>query len=345
VAHGLVRRRLVAVDGIPGDRVRLAPAGSERRQFLVQQLRLQQLRRRWGRRLRRMRQLVKDRVGLGWRPELAAGIFDALDRIDVLEVVADNYVEADRVQRRGLSMMAQQVALHVHCIDLGLAGADEVATPRLERLARLVNEITPEGWSDHLAFVRAGEIEIGHLAAPPRTEASIANTARNLDKAARIVGAMPAMENIATLIDPPGSTLSEPDWITRIIAASGCGLLLDVQNVHANAVNFGFDPLRFLDAIPIASISYLHIAGGRMVTSPDGKTYLLDDHLHAVSEPVYELLSEVAARARQPLTVVLERDGEYPPMPELLAELDRARTALASGRARARSRPERVDAG
>ena len=73
---------------------------------------------------------------------------------------------------------------------------------------------------------------------------------RNLDKAARIVGSMPAMENIATLIEPPGSTLGEPEWIARIVAASGCGLLLDVQNVYANAVNFGFDPLRFLDAIP-----------------------------------------------------------------------------------------------
>jgi uncharacterized protein len=292
-----------------------------------------------------MRQLAGDRVGLGWRPELAAGIFDALDRIDVLEVVADNYLAASRAQRRGLRLMAQQIALHVHSIDLGLAGTDEVATARLDRLARLVDDIAPESWSDHLAFVRSGEIEIGHLAAPPRTEASVANTARNLDKAARIVGSMPAMENIATLIDPPGSTLSEPDWIARIVAASGCGLLLDVQNVHANAVNFSFDPLHFLDAIPIASISYLHIAGGRMVTSPDGKTYLLDDHLHAVSEPVYELLAEVAARAEQPLTVVLERDGEYPPMPALLAELDRARTALASGRARAHLQPERADAG
>ena len=291
-----------------------------------------------------MRQLApNDRVGLGWRPELAAGIFEAFDRIDVLEVVADNYFEATRTQRQGLRLMAQHVALHVHSIDLGLAGSQEVGTARLARLARLVGELEPEGWSDHLAFVRAGEIEIGHLAAPPRTEASVTNTVRNLDKAARVVGSMPAMENIATLIDPPGSTLSEPEWISQIIMASGCGLLLDVQNLHANAVNFGFDPLGFLDDIPLASVGTLHIAGGRWITSPGGKQYLLDDHLHAVSEPVYALLAEVAARAAQPLTVVLERDGEYPTMSVLLEELDRARAALASGRARAQ--PERFDAG
>lgn len=297
--------------------------------------------------MRRGRQLEPgDRVGLGWRPELAAGIFDALDRIDVLEVVADNYLAANRQQRQGLNLMAQHVAVQVHSIDLGLAGSEEAATARLERLARLIDDIAPEGWSDHFAFVRAGGVEIGHLAAPPRTEASVESAARNLNKAARIVGTMPAMENIATLIEPPGSTLGEAEWISRIIAASGCGLLLDVHNFYANAINFGSDPLRFLDDIPLGSVSTLHIAGGRWITSPDGaKPYLLDDHLHPVTEPVYDLLAEVAARAAQPLTVVLERDGEYPEMPLLLEELDRARTALARGRARVAVKPERADAG
>jgi uncharacterized protein (UPF0276 family) len=297
-----------------------------------------------------MRQLgtperVKDRVGLGWRPELAAGIFDALDRIDVLEVVADNYLSANRRQRQGLNLMAQQVAVQLHCIDLGLAGSDEVETARLERLARLVDDIGPECWSDHLAFVRAGAIEIGHLAAPPRTEASVENAARNIAKAARVIGSMPEMENIATLIEPPGSTMGEAEWIARVIAASGCGLLLDVHNFYANGINFGSDPLRFLDRVPLDRVRTLHIAGGRWIKSPDGsKDYLLDDHLHAVTEPVYELVAEVAARCPQPLTVLLERDGSYPEMPLLLDELDRARAALRRGRARAARVMERADA-
>jgi uncharacterized protein len=287
--------------------------------------------------MRRMRELgPADRVGMGWRPELAAGIFDALDRIDVLEVVADNYLSANRQQRQGLNLMAQQVAVQLHCIDLGLAGSDEVETARLERLARLVNDIGPECWSDHLAFVRAGEIEIGHLAAPPRTEASVENATRNIAKAARVVGSMPEMENIATLIEPPGSTMSEAEWVSRVIAASGCGLLLDVHNFYANGINFGSDPLRFLDAVPLDRVRTLHIAGGRWIKSPDGtKDYLLDDHLHAVTEPVYALVAEVAARCPQPLTVLLERDGSYPEMPLLLEELERARAALARGRAQA----------
>jgi hypothetical protein len=286
--------------------------------------------------MRRLRKLMQnDRVGLGWRPQLAAGIFDALDRIEILEVIADNYLDAGRRQRQALKIIARLVPVHIHCIGLGLAGAEETSTRRLDRLARLINEAQPEAWSEHLAFVRAGEIQIGHLAAPPRTEASVASAARNLKKAAAIVGAMPLMENIATLLAPPCSTLSEQAWITDIVSASGCGLLLDLHNLHANSVNFCFDPLQFLAEIPLAQVSCIHIAGGDWVATPNGgKRYLIDDHLHEVTEPVYDLLSEVAARAPQPLTVVLERDGAYPPMSVLIDEIERARAALAAGRSR-----------
>jgi uncharacterized protein (UPF0276 family) len=279
--------------------------------------------------------MQNDRVGLGWRPELAAGIFESLDQIDVLEVIADQYVSARRQHRQGLKMIARQVPVHIHSIALGLAGAEEVSGKRLDRVARLVNEVEPEAWSEHLAFMRAGGVEIGHLAAPPRTEASVAGAARNLQKAREAVGSLPLMENIATLIDPPCSALSEDAWIAQIMSASGCGLLLDLHNLHANATNFGFDPLEFLSAIPLERVGCVHIAGGQWITSPDGaKRYLLDDHLHDVDQPVYDLLSELAARAPQPLTVILERDGEYPPMPALLEELRRAREALAAGRQR-----------
>jgi uncharacterized protein (UPF0276 family) len=100
-------------------------------------------------------------------------------------------------------------------------------------------------------------------------------------------------------------------------------------------VNFGFDPLQYLAGIPLDRIGCIHVAGGRWIEAPNSsKRYLLDDHLHKVTEPVYELLTQVAARTGQPLTVVLERDGAFPPMAVLLDELDRARAALAAGRRR-----------
>lgn len=148
-----------------------------------------------------------------------------------------------------------------------------------------------------LAFVRAGGIEIGHLAAPPRTGETVEATLRNLAAAARIVGAAPQIENIATLIDPPGSVLGEPAWLRAIAPGSGCDLLLDLHNVHANTLNFGHDPLEFLHALPLEKVAMIHLAGGKWI-GPAGRERLLDDHLHDVPDPVFALLTEAAARAR-----------------------------------------------
>ena len=250
-------------------------------------------------------------------------------------MVGDNYLEANRRQRLALKLLSREAPLHIHSIDLGMAGSAEVSTKRVDRLARLINDVEPEAWSEHLAFVRAGGLEIGHLAAAPRNEASVDATAKNVKKAAHIIGSLPFMENIATLLQPPCSTLSEQRWISDIAAASDCGILLDLHNLYANAINFSFDPLQFLAEIPIERVSCIHIAGGRWISSPDGtRQYLLDDHLHEVTDPIYNLLAEVAARAAQPLTVILERDGAYPPMDVLLHELERTRMALAAGRQR-----------
>lgn len=227
----------------------------------------------------------------------------------------------------------------MHGVTLGLASSVSVEAKRLEQTARLVDDIQPEFWSEHLAFVRGGGIEIGHLAAPPRTGAIIDGTARNLAAARKIVGALPLVENIATLIDPPGSTLSEADWIRDILAAASCTLLLDLHNLYANSVNFGFDPYDFIDRIPQEKIRAIHLAGGRWIKAiTSDERRLLDDHLHDVPEAVYELLKYIGAKTTHSLTVVLERDGRYPPIEVLMNQLDRARSALELGRAKQQTR-------
>jgi hypothetical protein len=155
-----------------------------------------------------------------------------------------------------------------------------------------------------------------------------------LSRAAALVGSKAIMENIATLIDPPGSTLSESAWISGILASADCNLLLDLHNVYANGLNHGYDPKAFLRQIPAARFRAIHIAGGKFISAPDGRQRLLDDHLHDVPDPVFELLEETAAISPNPLTVILERDGAYPSMDCLLAQMERARQALARGRAR-----------
>jgi uncharacterized protein len=277
---------------------------------------------------------TKDRFGLGWRPEIAGGIFDHLDCVDLLEVIADDFFEASSREIRALKYIASQAPMVLHGVGLGLGSATPVETKRLEKMARLVDQVRPEFWSEHLAMVRGGGLEIGHLAAPPRTTATVDGTRENLARAARIVGSMPWMENIATLIDPPGSTLSEPAWINSILDSIECGLLLDLHNVLANGLNHGYDPHDFLAQIPASRIDVIHIAGGKFITAPDGGIRLLDDHLHDVPEEVFDLLEAAAAISPNPLTVILERDGAYPSAPALIKQIQRARSSVARGRSR-----------
>ncbi|HEX6096483.1 MAG TPA: DUF692 domain-containing protein [Thermoanaerobaculia bacterium] len=265
-----------------------------------------------------MRELSHHRFGLGWRPELAASIFANLDSIDVVEVIADDWLDAGARDLRALRRLASAVPVILHATSLGLAGPDPVDARRLDRLARLAGAVEPVAWSEHLAFVRAGGIEIGHLAAPPRTRTTIENLRRNVSRARAAVGSAPILENVATLIDPPVSDLSEAEFVRAAIKACETSLLLDLHNLYANATNFRTE----IDLFPDLPIGYVHLAGGRWA---GGR--ILDDHLHATPDPVFALLAGLAAR-QEPLTIILERDGRYPRFDELLGELARARQEI-----------------
>lgn len=276
---------------------------------------------------------LRDRVGLGWRGELAASILDRLAEIEVVEVIAEDWIHAGAREAAALADLAACCPLLLHGVSLGLASSEPVAAHRLERLARLVDRVRPEAWSEHLAFVRAGGIEIGHLAAPPRNAATVEAATRNLERARLAMGTLPCLENIATLIDPPGSTLTEAQWIRAIVGHSGAPMLLDLHNLYANALNFGAAPEALLRSMPLGRVSMVHLSGGRWITAPGGGRRLLDDHLHDVPAGVYSLLETLAQAAAQPLTVIVERDGNYPRFDLLLGQVERARMALARGRA------------
>lgn len=270
----------------------------------------------------------QDRIGLGWRPQLAAAILTNLHRIDVVEVIADDYFTAPRRRITALQSLAREVPLLLHGIGLGMASTAPVDEKRLSQMARLLERIRPEAWSEHLAFVRGGGIEIGHLASPPRNTAIIESTLSNVHRATRITGIAPAMENVASFIDPPCSPLSESDFLAAMARQLPAGMLLDLHNIYTNSINFHYDPYALLQTFPLDRVVSIHIAGGRWMGER-----MLDDHLHDVPHPVYDMLAFVAARTRLPLTVILERDGAYPRIEDLLAQLDLARAAVARGRA------------
>ena len=278
--------------------------------------------------------VAADRVGLGWRGELAAGILSNLAQIDVLEVIADDYYSASRAGIDALRSLARQLPVSLHGVGMGLASTIAAEPRRLQAMARLMKTVQAESWSEHLSFVRAGGVEIGHLAAPPRTPASAAGAIANIALASRIVGSAPLMENIATLIEPPASSMDEAQWLGQIIAGAQVPLLLDLHNLYANAVNFGIKPEQLLLRLPLASVGAVHLSGGHWIDEPGGAgRRLLDDHLHDVPPEVFSLLTLLARHAPQPLTVIVERDGNYPSFEHVLGQLDLARAALRAGRA------------
>ena len=278
--------------------------------------------------------VAADRIGLGWRGELAAGILSNLAHIDVLEVIADDYYRASRASMDALCSLARQVPVSLHGVGMGLASTIPAEPRRLQAMARLVKTVQAESWSEHLSFVRAGGVEIGHLAAPPRTPESVAGAVANIALASRIVGSAPLMENIATLVEPPASTLDEAQWLAQIIMGAQVPLLLDLHNLYANAVNRGQDPQALLLRLPLARVGAVHLSGGHWIDEPEGTgRRLLDDHLHDVPADVFALLTVLARHAPQPLTVILERDGNYPSFEHVLDQLALARAALRAGRA------------
>lgn len=271
------------------------------------------------------------RVGLGWRPELGIDIFEKIDDIDILEIVAEHCTDLSTSELKAFSRLSSHVDVVVHGLSLGLASTYPVSRRHLDRIARVIDTIQPESWSEHLAFVRTDSREVGHLAAPPWSDEVVESTINNIAIVSAAIGSKPHLENIATLYKPIGSTLSEQEWTTKIIKRSGSKLLLDLENIYANSRNFGADSIKELQLFPLDDVQYVHIAGGREATDEHG-AYFIDDHRHPVSEDVFQLLEHLAAHTRQPLTVILERDGDFPPFEQIAAELSHARNALRRGR-------------
>ena len=277
---------------------------------------------------------IKDRFGLTWHPSIVGGVLTHLDRIDLVEVIPEGPFLDSRPARQALRRLARTLPVSIHGVSLGLATVAPIDRNRVERLARLVGEVEPESWSEHLAFVRANGIELGHLAAAPRTALSVEAVAEHVEQARTAIGTYPSLENVATPIDPPGSDRSELAWLLDVFDATPASLLLDLHNLYANGTNFGVDPAAVLRACPADRIRTIHIAGGVNVHA-GSETRVVDDHLHDVPDPVYDLLEIVGERVPHPVDVVLERDGAFPSLDVLLGQLDRARDALTRGRARA----------
>lgn len=253
-------------------------------------------------------------VGIGWRPEIAAYVAD-LPGLRFTEVVAESVRPANPPPAL-LALKERGVTVIPHGVRLNLGGAEPVDPGRVAHMARCAEAFGAPLVSDHIAFVRAGGMEVGHLTPVPRTREAVDVIAANVRRAQADLPVPIALEPIAALFDWPDEELTEAQFLTEILDRTGASLLLDIANVYANARNRGQEPTALLDALPLDRVAYVHVAGGE---EADGVYH--DTHTDPTPPAVLDLIRELCARHRPP-ALMLERDGRYPPAAELSAELD-----------------------
>ncbi|GAB3188484.1 hypothetical protein FHX75_115 [Micromonospora palomenae] len=261
-------------------------------------------------------------VGIGWRPEIA-GFVAELPGLRFVEVVAESVPSTGPLPPGLGELRGRDVTVVPHGVRLSLGGAEPVDPARVAHLARVAELLDAPLVSEHIAFVRAGGLEAGHLLPLPRTREAVAAVVANVRRAQAQLPVPIALEPIAALFDWPDDELDEADFLTEILDATGATLLLDVANVHANARNRGGDALALLDRLPLDRVAYVHVAGGA-----ERGGFYHDTHTDPVPPEVLDLVGALCARRRPP-ALLLERDGHYPPAPALRAELDAL--AAASG--------------
>lgn len=265
-------------------------------------------------------------VGIGWRPELALAV-ERREALGFVEVTAEN-IRLDDIPPALARIVARGVPVIVHGLSLSLGGAERPDTRRLDHLVRVAQRLNARLVSEHLAFVRAGGLEAGHLLPVPRTREALEVIIENVTLAKRRLPLPLALENIATLVEWPGAEMDEALFLAEVLTATETELLFDVSNMYANARNGGWDPVAALTRLPLDRLAYVHVAGGTV----RGDLYH-DTHAHPVGAGPLSLLEELCSRVAPP-GVMLERDDDFPREAELEAELQAIRMAMSRGSAR-----------
>jgi hypothetical protein len=271
------------------------------------------------------------RVGLGFRAELAADLVARPRTVDFVEVVAESCYTQGSARREAIAL-AERWPVIPHGVKLSLGTAAGVDLDRARRLGTLARQLHAPLVSEHVAFTRADGVEIGHLTQLPRTREAVRVIAANVTRVRRVLPDVPLLlENVAWSLLWPDDEMDEPSFYHEVVAATGCGLLLDVGNLYANAVNEGLDPVAVLAAYPLDRVGMIHVAGG---VWEDG--FYFDTHAHAIPAPVLDLVGRVVAMHDVP--VMIERDADIA-FDGLARELDAIRALPTRADAAVRAEP------
>ncbi|SDI82443.1 DUF692 domain-containing protein [Nonomuraea jiangxiensis] len=259
-------------------------------------------------------------VGIGWRAELDLTI-ERMAGVDFLEVVAENVRPADLPESLRV-LRARGLPVVPHGVSLGVGGAERPSADRLAHLAACAQALDSPLVSEHLAFVRGGGMEAGHLLPVPRTRWSLRVITENVRRAQDSLPVPLALENVAAIFGWPDDELTEAEFLAELVERTGVMLLIDVANLYTNQFNLGLSAVAALDTLPLEHLAYVHVAGGY-----EHHGIWHDTHTTAAPQAVLDVLSELCARV-SPSGVLLEWDDEYPSDAALATELSRIRAAM-----------------
>lgn len=267
--------------------------------------------------------LPPDAVGIGLKHQHTEALLAAPRPVDFLELHAENYMGAGGPVRETLAALAERYPLSVHGVGMSLGGAERPDPDHLARLTRLVTGLSPALVSEHLAWSRLDGDCYNDLLPVPLTEESLALVARNIDIVQQALGRRLLIENPSLYVRLEMNTLDEADFLAELVARTGCGLLLDLNNAGISAHNLGRDLDAYLAALPLEAVGEFHLAGYRLDTAAD-PPLRIDDHGSPVDEALWTLYARMA-RALPAVPTLIEWDTRVPSLARWLEEVERAR--------------------
>ncbi len=272
-------------------------------------------------------QTLPARPGVGYKPQHFSNILEAPQPVEWLEIHAENYMGEGGRPLAQLRALAERFPISVHGVGLSIGGEGRLDADHLARLKHLVGWLNPASFSEHLAWSTHDGAYLNDLLPLPYTEATLARVADHIDEVQEALGRRMLLENPSTYLAFAETTMAETDFLAELTRRTGCGLLLDVNNVFVSATNQQTNPRAYLAAFPLDQVGEIHLGGHDEDHDDHGAPLLIDSHGSEVVDPVWALYAEVIA-AGGPKPTLIEWDNDVPDWPVLAAEAQRAADVL-----------------
>lgn len=258
--------------------------------------------------------------GIGLRPKYYQDILDTNPNIDWFEVVSEDYLVDGGHHLYYLQKIAEKYPIVMHGVSLSIGSCDPIDQDYLNRLRKLAEKVKPAWISDHLCWTGINGINSHDLLPLPYTEEALNHVVRKVKQVQEFLDRQILLENVSSYVSFKNSEMTEWNFLTEVAKRSDCLILLDVNNIYVSAFNHGFNAHEYIDAIPVERVRQFHMAG-----HSNYDTHIIDTHDHAIISDVWELYGYALKRFGK-VSTLIERDDHLPPLEELLAELNHARS-------------------